>query len=405
MPQIKPFAALRPDPAHARMVCAPPYDVLSRAEAKAMAGSNTDSFLHVSKSEIDFPESLSVYDEQVYLRARANFTGLQARGRLQQDPQPHLYLYRLQMGAHLQLGLVAVVSCAEYQAGIIKKHELTRPDKENDRVRHIESLDAQTGPAFLAYRARPSLAGLTAELAAGTPEIDFTAEDGIRHSSWTIFDPSAEAELIRQFREIPAFYIADGHHRSAAAARVAEARRGAGGSDYFLAVIFPHDQLQILPYHRLVADLNGLSPRQFLEQLRQQLPVELAAKAQPEHPNEVGLYLDGQWWQLRLASGTSHALADHLDVSRLQQQILAPRLGIADPRTSQRLEFVGGIRGTQELERRVDQGEFACAFALYPTPMKELMAVADAGEIMPPKSTWFEPKLRDGMFSHRLQAG
>jgi uncharacterized protein (DUF1015 family) len=401
MAQIKPFAALRPRPDWAAAICELPYDVMSSAEARDVAGDNPHSFLHVSKPEIDLPATVDVYDPRVYAKGRENFKRLQAEGALRQDPRPYFYLYRQTMGRHSQTGLVAVASCREYRNGIIKKHEVTRPDKVEDRARHIEALNCQTGPVLLFHRAAKELDEFTARHAADAPDTDFTAKDGIRHSSWTLRDPAAIQFVKDAFERIPFLYIADGHHRSAAAARVDQARGDSGESAFFLSVIFPHDQMQILPYHRVLKDLNRLTPAQLLKKLEAFFVLTPGGPPLPAAAHELGFYLDGAWRTLRFRSEISAAReqVERLDVSLLQQRVLAPVFGIDDPRTSRRLHFVGGIRGAAELEKLVNT---ACAFALFPPRIEDLMAVADAGGIMPLKSTWFEPKLRDAMFCHML---
>ena len=399
MATLKPFAALRPQPELAKRICELPYDVYTSAEAAVVAQDNPYSFLHVSKPEIDLELDIAPYDGAVYSKGAENFQLLQEQGALAQDATPSFYLYRQIMNGHVQVGLVAAASCAEYDEGIIKKHELTRPAKEDDRVRHIEALESQTGPVFLAYRAQTAIDEFVVKKTAGCPEVDFTAADGVQHSSWSITDADDIAFIEAQFAAIDALYIADGHHRSAAASRVNAARSGAGNSGTFLSVIFPHNQIQVLPYNRAVHDLNGHSPEDFLMALGQVFEIE-AGDGQCMASREVGLYLDGKWHGLTLRE--THRQADSaagsLDVALLQDHVLSPLLGIEDPRTSSRIDFVGGIRGTAELERLVQEGRADCAFSLYPTSVSELMAIADAGELMPPKSTWFEPKLRDGMF-------
>jgi uncharacterized protein (DUF1015 family) len=404
MAAIKPFAALRPRPDLAPRICAPPYDVLSSDEARIMASGNPLSFLHVSKPEIDLPPDTDLYAPEVYAKAGENFARLIATGALRQDPSPAFYLYRQVMGTHRQVGWVAVASCEDYLRGVIKKHELTRPDKEADRLRHIETLNAQTGPAFLTYRAVLALTEIAARKTGERPDVDFTAEDGIRHTSWSIADAATIGRIQTEFQRIPALYIADGHHRSAAAARVCRQRRGAGGSAHFLAVIFPHDQLQILPYNRVLKDLNGLTPAQLLEKLSAFCEVRPDAPARPLKPHQLGLFLAGHWHLLEFREHFLRAgdPVGRLDVTLLQDLVLGPVFGIKDPRTSERISLVGGIRGTAELEQLVRSGEGACAFSLFPTRIEDLLAVADAGGLMPPKSTWFEPKLRDAMFCHLI---
>jgi len=404
MATLKPFAALRPAPELAARICELPYDVMSSEEARHLAAGNSLSFLRVSKPEINLPSSTDVHAPEVYAKGRENFHRLIAQGALRQDPRPCFYLYRQIMGNHSQVGLVAVASCEEYLNGMIKKHELTRPDKEDDRVRHIETLESQTGPVFLTYRAVHAIDELFSKQTAAMPAIDYTAADGVRHTAWTI-SAGADLDLIQaEFARIPNLYIADGHHRSAAAARVFQSRKGGGESGFFLSVIFPHDQVQILPYNRVLKDLNGLTPEQLLERLAAVFDVQANGTAAPSGNHAFGLYLCGQWHALRFRADLTTA-ADaigRLDVSLLQRHVLDPIFGVADPRTSDRISFVGGIRGTGELESMVDRGDYACAFSLFPTRIEDLMAIADAGGIMPPKSTWFEPKLRDAMFCHMI---
>ncbi|MGA0845005.1 MAG: DUF1015 domain-containing protein [Luteolibacter sp.] len=406
MATVSPFAALRPVPELAARVCELPYDVMSSAEAREMAADNELSFLHVSKPEIDLPEDTDPYSDAVYAKGRENFLKLIRDAVLRQDPKPMFHLYRQVMGSHEQIGLVALASCREYLEDIVRKHELTRPDKEDDRVRHIESLDAQTGPVFLTYEAIPAIDRLVAQITSAAPEIDFTAPDGVRHSSWPVAENADIEFLISEFAKLPALYIADGHHRSAAAARVSQSRAGAGGSDGFLAVIFPHNQMKILAYNRALKDLNGHSQEQVLDHLKRVFVVSSGADPQPGRKHQLSFYLQGQWYGLDFKPEftTDRSALDLLDVALLQSEVLAPLFGIDDPRTSKRIAFIGGIRGTGELEKRVDSGEFACAFSMYATRIEDLMEIADAGGIMPPKSTWFEPKLRDAMFTHRLEA-
>lgn len=404
MATVNPFAALRPDPKLASRVCELPYDVMSSDEAKELAAGNPLSFLRVSKPEIDLPEGTDLYSDAVYAKGRENFLKLIADRVLRRDPEPVFHLYRQVMGGHRQVGLVGLASCAEYLENIVKKHELTRPDKEDDRVRHIETLDAQTGPVFLTYKAVPAIDALVSRITGAEPEIDFTAPDGVRHSSWPVSNPEDIRFLVAEFAKLPALYIADGHHRSAAAGRVFQSRHGAGGSAGFLTVIFPHNQMNILAYNRVLKDLNGRTPAELLAALGRVFEIKENGASVPSRKHDLALYLEGKWHGLtfrpQFTSGRS--AIDLLDVSLLQTEILAPLFDIQDPRTSKRISFVGGIRGTAELEKLVDSGEFACAFSMYPTGIEDLMDIADAGGIMPPKSTWFEPKLRDAMFSHLL---
>lgn len=404
MATVKPFAALRPRPELASQICELPYDVMSSGEAREIAAGNPLSFLHVSKPEIDLPPDTDLYSPAVYAKGRENFRKLIAQGALVQDAQPCFYLYRQIMGGHSQVGLVAAAGCEEYLSGVIKKHELTRVDKEDDRVRHIETLNAQTGPVFLTYRAVAAFDEFVAKKIAEAPAVDFTAKDGVRHTSWTLSAPEEITLVESTFAQIPFLYIADGHHRSAAAARVFKSRNGAGHSGRFLAVIFPHNQMQILPYNRVLKDWNGNPPEQLLNKLGALFDFGQPGRAVPGAKHELGFYSQNQWRTLRFKPQFTAASdpIESLDVTILQKKILAPIFGIDDPRTSKRVNFVGGIRGTAELEKLVNSGGYACAFSMFPTSIEDLMDIADAGGIMPPKSTWFEPKLRDGMFCHLI---
>src|SRR3954471_8067031 len=404
MASIRPFAALRPQPELAQRICELPYDVMSSEEARQMAAGNPSSFLHVSKPEIDLPAGTDLYSPTVYAKGKENFDRLIAKGALKQDSQPNFYLYRQVMGKHSQIGLVAAASCEEYIKGIIKKHELTRIDKEDDRVRHIETLNSQTGPVFLTYRAVQELDDLFNRKTAAPPAIDFTAKDGVRHTSWIISDADDITFIENAFAKIPALYIADGHHRSAAAARVSQERKGAGQSSRFLSVIFPHNQMQILPYNRVLKDLNGRSEVDLMKQLDSVFIISDKSKPSPSRKHELGFYMGERWRTLNFRphfAATTDPI-EKLDVTLLQKYVLGPIFGIDDPRTSKRVNFVGGIRGTSELEKLVNSGEYACAFSMFPTSIEDLMTIADAGGIMPPKSTWFEPKLRDAMFCHMI---
>lgn len=407
MATIKPFPALRPEPNRAGKICELPYDVMSSDEARKIAAGNPLSFLRVSKPEIDLPAGTDSYAPEVYAKGRDNFRKLIADGALKRDAQPCFYLYRQVMGNHAQTGLVAAASCGEYLAGAIKKHELTRPDKEDDRVRHIEALDAQTGPVFLTYRADLELDKLVAKKTSAEPDVDFVSKDGVRHTSWVV-DRADDIRLISaRFAKIPSLYIADGHHRCAAAARVFQSRKGAGQSGWFLAVIFPHNQMQILPYNRALKDMNNWPPERLLEILGTVFAIDVQGTAVPAHKHEVGFYFQGQWRTLIfrrkvIELAAARNLLEALDVSLLQSRVLSPVFGIGDPRTSERLSFVGGIRGPAELEKLVNSGKYVCAFSMFPTDIEDLMTIADGGGIMPPKSTWFEPKLRDAMFCHLL---
>jgi uncharacterized protein (DUF1015 family) len=405
MAVVRPFAALRPKPELASQICELPYDVLSSDEARELAAGNPLSFFHVSKPEIDLPPGTDVHPPEVYAKGLENFQKLIHDGALKPDAQPCFYLYRQIMGAHTQTGLVAIASCMEYQRGIIRKHEQTRVDKENDRMRHIETLNAQTSPVFLIYPAVRTLDQFIAQRASGRPEIDFTAKDGVRHTAWTIQGPHDIKFIETQFARIPFLYIADGHHRSAAAVRVYQSRSGEGGSGLFLAVIFPHNQMQVLPYHRVLKDLNGWTPEQLLEILGTVLAIDANGTPMPGREHELSLYLAGKWHTLAFRQQVLMKARDArelLDVTLLQKYVLEPAFGIDDPRTSQRIHFVGGIRGPAELEKLVNSGEFACAFSMFPLSIETLMAISNASGVLPPKSTWFEPKLRDGMFCHLL---
>jgi uncharacterized protein (DUF1015 family) len=380
--------------------------VLSSDEARMRAEGHPWSFLHISKPEIDLPDDTDIYAPAVYAKAAENLKKMVDAGILARDGDACYYAYRLQMGSHVQTGLVAVASVAAYDTNRIRKHEFTRPDKEDDRVRQIEALNAQTGPVLLAYPAAPQADQLLAQASAGAPEADVAAPDGIRHTVWVVRDAALTARITATFDAMPALYIADGHHRSAAASRVAAARRGAQETmaDYFLAVIFPHHQMKIMDYNRVVKDLNGLSADDFLARLAQHFLVSPACgPVKPSCHGEIGLYLPGRWYRLNIDPKLfSQDPVANLDVSLLSTHVLGPILGIADLRRDKRIDFVGGIRGLPELEKRVDSGEMAAAFAMYATRMDDLMAVADSNQVMPPKSTWFEPKLADGLVSHVL---
>jgi uncharacterized protein (DUF1015 family) len=409
---LRPFRGYRPASELAARVAARPYDVLSSEEARAEAAGNPLSFLHVGKPEIDLPPGTSLYDEQVYRTAKVNLDRLLRNGVLRPDPHPCLYLYAQTMDDHTQHGIVGCASVWEYLDDTIRKHELTRKDKEDDRTNHVRVTNAHSGPIFLTYRARASIDALTGRISAEKPEYDFTADDGIRHRFWVIGRQEEIDALTREFARVPTLYVADGHHRSAAAARVGKERasanphhRGDEEYNFFLAVFFPHNQLRIMDYNRIVKDLNGRTPEQFLKEVGAVWSVKKnGGRFHPAAKGEYGLYLQGQWYRLQAPSAllTAADPVARLDVSLLQTMILGPILGIDDPRTSKRIDFVGGIRGLEELERRVDSGEMTAAFALTPTSIDELLAIADAGKTMPPKSTWFEPKLRDGVVVHFL---
>ena len=407
-PLIRPFTALRPRSEHAAAVAAPPYDVLSSEEARVRAAGKPHSFLHISKAEIDLPEHVDHYAPEVYAKSAENLRKLIDDGILIRDRKPCYYAYRLVMGDHTQTGLIVAASVAHYDSNRIRKHEFTRPDKEDDRVRQIEALDAQTGPVLLAHPDSDEAERLVAEATSRTPIADLTADDGIRHTVWLIDDDAAIARISAVIDAMPALYIADGHHRSAAASRVAAARRGQGRPDsaeYFLAVVFPARQMRIFDYNRVVRDLNGHNLASFLEAVGQCCTVTPAAAAvRPDAAGVFGMYVAGRWYRLTIRPELvpTEDPVRRLDVSVLSEQILGPILGIADLRRDTRIDFIGGIRGLGELEKRVDSGEMAVAFSMYPTQLDQLMSVADAGQVMPPKSTWFEPKLADGLASHML---
>jgi len=411
MPLIKPFAGLRPAPGRASDVAAPPYDVMSAPEARRMVAGRPWSFLHISRPEVDLPKDTDPYAPQVYAKARENLDRMLAEGVLVRDPTPGYYVYRLTRGEHVQTGLVAAASVAAYEADRIKKHELTRPVKEDDRVRQIQALEAQTGPVFLVYKSTAVIDDSLANLSAGPPAIDIRAQDGVRHELWVVADGATGDRLSGAFERLNSLYVADGHHRSAAAARVAAARKAANPShtgdepyNYFLSVIFPHNRMQILDYNRVVRDLHGLDVAAFLDKLR--IPFRVESSPEPIRParhGEFGLYLAGAWYRLILdAQRIPDDPVGRLDVSLLQDNLITPLLGIRDPQRDDRIGFVGGSRGLDWLAEQVDVGDMAVAFSLYPTRMEDLMAVADAGDVMPPKSTWFEPKLADGLVSHLL---
>jgi uncharacterized protein (DUF1015 family) len=402
MASIFPFAALRPAPHAAAAVAAVPYDVVTSDEARALANGHPLSFLHVSRAEIDLPPGTDPHADLVYERAAENFADLRARAPLVEEETPMLYVYRLQMAQHVQTGIAGSFSIDEYDQGLIKKHENTRPDKEDDRTRHMLAISAQTGPVFLTYAASPTIDGIVEHTTAQNPLFDFVAADGVRHVVWTMGEAESGA-IVEGFKRIPSLYIADGHHRAASAARTRRALegRGPGEHDRVMAVAFPDNQVQILPYNRVVKDLNGLSNAQFLDAVRRHLPVTENAPDMSTRKGFATMYLAGRWYGLELGSLASGDGVG-LDGSRLQDTVLGPVLGIHDVRTDKRIDFVGGIRGTAELKRLVDAGHAAVAFALYPVTVSDLMRVADAGGIMPPKSTWFEPKLRDGLLSHLI---
>jgi len=407
MASLHPFRALRPAPPVAATVSSVPYDVVNVEEARQLAAGNRLSFLHVTRSEIDLPPSTDPYSSSVYERARKNLATLRTTAPLVVDESPSIYFYRLRMGAHEQTGIAACFSVDEYEQDVIKKHERTRRDKEDDRTRHIVELRAQTGVVFLTYRATPGVDAEAAKATAAAPSYDFTAPDGVQHTLWRADEQTARA-VVAVFASIPALYIADGHHRAASAARARAALQtqvggAAADAETFIAVAFPHDQIQILPYNRTVKDLAGRAPEQFLNELRQAFPVA-EGPALPRRKGEVSMYLAGRWYTIDLsrAAPEDDSRASGLDVALLQRHVLERILGIGDIRSDKRIDFVGGARGTDGLQRAVDSGAAAVAFSLYPVTIDDLMAISDAGGIMPPKSTWFEPKLRDGLLVHLI---
>ena len=408
MAVIRPFRALRPPAEQAKSVASVPYDVVNTEEARELAKGNPLSFLHVSRPEIDLPGGTDLYDDAVYRKAVENFETLIAKCPLETEAEPSLYLYKLVMGAHEQVGIVACCSIDEYDNNTIRKHERTRRDKEDDRTRHMLMLRAQTGPVFLTYRRREEIDDQVTTAILSTPLFDLTAEDGIRHTIWRLENSEP---LVNSFTNVPLLYIADGHHRAASASRarleLKEQSFGHTGKEdynYFLTVLFPDSQLQILAYNRTVKDLNGLPKDEFLNQVRRQFTISDDAPAAPLKRGHWSMYLDGEWYGLQLSPDSTLPVGNvaHLDVSVLQDRLLESILGIQDVRTDKRIDFIGGLRGTKELERLVNEGKAAVAFSLYPTTVDELLMVSDASEIMPPKSTWFEPKLRDGLLIHKI---
>ncbi|PYT03022.1 MAG: DUF1015 domain-containing protein [Acidobacteria bacterium] len=408
MATIRAFRALRPAAAKAEAVSAVPYDVVNTHEARELAAGNPLSFLHVSRPEIDLPDGVDVYSDAVYSKAAENFEKLKAEAPLFIEETPSLYVYRLGMGDHIQTGIAACCSVDEYDADIVRKHERTRKDKEDDRTRHMLALRAQTGPVFLTYRGRDEINDLAIRAQQQKPLYDFAA-DGVTHIIWRV-SPADTDLLIEGFQAVPLVYVADGHHRAASASRAREELRAKNSSDgkeeynFFLAVLFPADQLQILPYNRAVKDLNGMSASEFLRTLSKSFVIADAPSPSPKEKSQICMYLEGRWYSLTNAPGTTTPIdpISTLDVSVLQEKVLEPLLGIKDVRTDKRIDFVGGLRGTAALERMVNAGHAAVAFSMYPVTVYELMAIADRNDIMPPKSTWFEPKLRDGLLSHLI---
>ncbi len=410
MAQFLPFHGLLPRPENAAAVSAVPYDVVNTAEAAELAAGNPLSFLHVSRPEIDLEPGIDLHDERVYAQAGAAFRKLCREAPLCVDAGLHLYLYRLVMNGRSQTGIIGAASAADYRSGVIKRHEKTRADKEDDRTRHVMELRSHTGPAFFTYRDRSEIDELVAEECRRNPLFDFTSADGIRHTIWRVNEDKSRklSELFASL--VPVFYIADGHHRSAAAARTAAEcapknphHTGKEDYNYFLAVAFPATQLAIMPYNRVVADLNGRSPEEFITALEEKFTVSPTAGGTVDKPGEFKFFIAGKWYLAVPKFDLSKlGVVEALDASWLQAEVLAPLLGVDDPRTSEKIDFIGGIRGTGELEKLVKSGSAAVAFSLHAVTLDQLMAIADAGEIMPPKSTWFEPKLRDGLVSHNF---
>jgi uncharacterized protein (DUF1015 family) len=409
MASIHPFRALRPAPESAHAVSSVPYDVVSTDEARQLASNNPLSFLHVTRSEIDLPPGTDPYSPAVYERARENLRVLRERAPLEFDDEPSLYLYRLRMGTHEQTGIAGCFSLDEYESDVIKKHERTRRDKEDDRTRHIVELRAQTGIVFLTYKAASGIDSVATQVSAGQPLYDFTADDGVRHTVWRAGTDQTRA-LVAAFGRIPALYIADGHHRAASAARARGELRSRLGSNFgesdantFIAVAFPDNQMQVLPYNRTVKDLDGQTPDAFLARVRGVVGVA-DGSATPARKGDVRMYLAGKWYALDFSRvrPEDDSRASSLDVALLQRAILEPLLSIGDIRSDKRIDFVGGARGTKALEEAVDSGRAAVAFSMFPVTVDDLMVISDAGGIMPPKSTWFEPKLRDGLLIHTI---
>ncbi len=412
MSQLKPFAAYRPKPEEAAKVASFPYDVINSEEAREIAKGNPVSFLHVCKPEIDLAPEVPLYDDRVYAQGAENLARFISKGVLSKEGQPCFYVYRQKMGNHAQNGLVALCSVKEYEQGLIKRHEFTRKDKEDDRTRHVMEQNANAEPVFLTYRAVKDIDRIVERATSCDPVYDIITDDGFGHTVWVVADFEDMKELQRLFAEkVPALYVADGHHRTAAAVRCGQALRAKSAArtgeepfEYFMAVVFPHDQLKIMDYNRVVKDLNGLSPKEYLKKVAEHFTVSENANPKPEAPHSFGMCLGGKWYRLTAKTG-SFSETDPvrgLDASILQDNFLAPVLGIADPRTDKRIDFVGGIRGMKELEKRVNGG-WAAAFSLYPTSLQQLMAVADSGQVMPPKSTWFEPKLRSGLLVRLIE--
>ena len=409
---LKPFKAVRPKDEYASQVGALPYDVMNSEEAREMVKDKPYSFLHVDKAEVDLPQGIDIYSAEVYEKAKENLEALSANGICKQDEKPMLYIYRQIMNGREQTGIVGCTAIDDYINNVIKKHEFTRADKEADRIRHVDTLDANTGPIFLTHRENKTVTDITENWKnTHTPCYDFVSDDGVAQTVWVIDDDTVVDALVKEFAEIPYLYIADGHHRCASAVRVGERRRGNGEYDknaefnFFLSVIFPCDQLKIMDYNRVMADLNGNTSEEFIEKMGEKFIVEEADESPyaPKERHTFGMYLDNKWYKVTAKAEfiNENDPVECLDVSILQNNLITPILNITDPRTDKRIDFVGGIRGLGELERRCAEG-MKLAFAMYPTSLNELMDIADAGKVMPPKSTWFEPKLLSGLFIHKL---
>lgn len=401
---VRPFKAVRPKPELAVKICELPYDVVSTAEARDVALKNPYSFFRVSKPEIEFPDTTNPYLPEVYNKARENFLKMLVKGWLIQDSKPSFYIYRLISGNHIQSGIAALASCEDYINNIIKKHELTQPEKEEDRMMHIDTLNAQTGTVFLVYNPVAAIDEFAQKITATQPSIDFTASDGVRHSSWVISDDEQIKFLGTEFSKLDSIYIADGHHRAAAGVRVYKKRQGAGQSGGLLSVLFAKHQVKILPYNRVLKDLNGNDKASLFKKLSEVSIIKKTNNPVPDRKGVFCLYIDREWYRAEFKEDILKLgeAVDRLDASLIQRYVLEPIFGITNPRTDKRIQYIGGVKGTEELERLVNEGMAICAFSMFPTTVDELTAVSDSGKIMPPKSTWFEPKLRDAMFCHLI---
>lgn len=406
---VRPFKGLRPPKDVAAKLASLPYDVINSEEAREIAKDNPQSFLHVVKPEIDLEQGVNLYEQKVYDKAVENFKMFQQKGWLKKDECECLYIYKEVMDGRTQIGLVGCVSAQEYWDGKIKRHEFTRKVKEEDRLKHVDLVNANAGPVFLTYPAQESINSMINESIKAQPDADFTSDDGIQHTIWVVKDQNWIKKITEEFAKLPALYVADGHHRTQAAARLAKVRRennpnhnGNEEYNFFLAVIFPHNHLYIMDYNRAVIDLNGNSEDEFLKKVGEKFTVEKTDYKKPTAANTFGMYLKGTWYKLAAKPGTFDANdpVNSLDVAILQNNLLNPILGIGDPRTDDRIDFIGGIRGIKELEKIVDNGKFVVSFSMFPTSIEQLMKIADSGEVMPPKSTWFEPKLRSGLVIH-----